>query len=55
MGLHLLPYPKKTVKGVQPKKNQEKPNAQTPPKPVELLLALHKDLQGLRKHKALMA
>lgn len=55
MRLRLLPYPEKTVKGFQPKRNQEKTNALTPPKPAELLLTLHKDLQGLRKHRALTA
>lgn len=44
---------KNTVEWFQTRWNQEKTNAQTPPKPVELLLSLHKELQGPGKGRAL--
>lgn len=45
---------KNTVEWFQTRWNQEKTNAQTPPKPVELLLSLHKELQGPGECGALM-
>lgn len=44
---------KNTVKWFQSKWNQEKPNAQTPPKPAEFLLTLRQDPQETGKHGAL--
>lgn len=44
---------KNTVEWFQTRWNQEETNAQTPPKPVELLLSLHKELQGPGKSRAL--
>lgn len=44
---------KNTVEWFQTRWNQEKTIAQTPPKPVELLLSLHKELQGSGKRGAL--
>lgn len=44
---------KNTVEWFQTRWNQEKTNAQTPPKPVELLLSLHEELQGPGQTRAL--